>query len=512
MAVFTGLIAVGSVVWDLPRDVAAWADRGLPLDDIVFVLAASHLLMMGFGARRGIQLKREAAGRLAAEAAVSSHADRDALTGLASLSACLVAVARDHERRTPSDTAAAVMVDIDRFAAVNDTMGHEAGDALLVEVARRLVDTAPEGIVAARSGSDVFIAFFPADRVEEAAGVAAALRAALCEPYVINGEALDVDVSIGIAYGYGPQPTDLLRRADAARMLAKQQSAGIAVHDPRTDTFDPQALALHADLRRAVRDGGLSVHYQPKVRLVDGQVTGFEALIRWHHPQRGPLAPGQFIPLAEQTAIIGPLTDAVLERALLDCRRWHDAGRHYTVAVNVSPRLLQDEDFPGRLASLLREHDVHPHWLELEITETAALDEHGRALVVLDQLRLLGVQLSVDDFGTGHASLTHLIQLPITCLKIDRSFVARMDADPANRAIVRHTIRLAHALGLTAVAEGVEDQQQWKQLQEWGCDLAQGYWLGKAVPAEQLPGQVRDIERRCAPRSQRPGLLSRVIA
>jgi len=497
VAVLTVLVLVASVRWDVPTRVQVWSrSSAVPVDQLVFVLAASHLLMMGFGARRARQLKVEAAGRRAAEIAVLEQANRDPVTGLSSLPAFLTALAADRAQTPGGGEVAVVLLDIDRFAAVNDTLGHETGNALLVALAGRLRASAPRGTVLARLGGDMFGALLPGELAGQAAGFAAALHHSISRPIAVDDLLLDVDLSIGVARGHGPTPEDLLRRADMARVAAKRSSSGIAHHDPAVHVFDPGQLSLHADLRRAVRQGGLSVYYQPKARLSDGRVSGVEALVRWHHPERGLLLPGAFIDLAEQTALIGPLTDLVLGRALEDCHRWREAGRAFSVAVNVSPRLLQDLDFPGRVAALLRQHQVDPDELELEITETAALEDPRRAMTVLSHLELLGVSLSVDDFGTGHASLTHLVELPVSCLKIDRSFVASMCAVPAQRAIVASTVDLAHSLGLIVVAEGVESREQWQLLHRLGCDLAQGYWLAAPVPASELPDRVAEFEDR----------------
>ena len=492
----TVLFAAASVVWDLPGLVAGWSG-GLPVDHVVLVLAASHLLMMAFGARRGRQLKAEAVGRLAAEADLRAQAGRDPLTGLGSLPAFLAAVQAAQQDPGAPDLAV-VAFDVDRFATVNDTFGHATGDALLVALAETARSVAPAGAVLARTGGDTFAVLLAGEPAGAAFDVAAALDRWAASPVAVGDVVLEVELSTGVAQARGAAREDVVRRASVARMAAKRTSAGTQVYAPELDSFDPAQLTLYGDLRRAVREGALSVHHQPKVRLCDGRVTGTEALVRWHHPERGLLVPGQFLAMAEQSALIGPLTHLVLDRALADCRSWRAAGRPMTVAVNVSPRMLHDRDFPDRVADLLRAHGVEPADLELEITETAALADPGRALVVLDRLRLLGVRLSVDDFGTGHASLTHLTQLPVTCLKIDRSFVAGMGSDPADRAIVRSVLQLAHALDMTVVAEGVETGDQCQQLAAWGCDTGQGWWFSPPVPGEALLRTVAEVERRYA--------------
>ncbi|MGY5883621.1 putative bifunctional diguanylate cyclase/phosphodiesterase [Modestobacter lacusdianchii] len=491
----TALATAAGVAWELPGRILAWsAATGLPLDHLVLLLAASHLLMMVFGARRGRQLKAEAAAHRRLEEQLRDQADRDPLTGLATFAAFLAALQRLERSGGDRDDVAVLLLDIDRFTAVNDTLGHDVGSELLVAVADRVREVLPPGAVAARTGGDVFALLVP----DAPAAVGTAVVAALRRPFTVRDLQLEVDLSAGLARGLGSGGAELLRRADVARSTAKRQATGIAVYAPDLDAFDPGLLALHGDLRRAVREGELEVHHQPKVRLADGRVAGVEALVRWPHPQLGLLPPDRFIVLAEQTGLIAPLTDLVLRRALADARGWREQGRRLTVAVNLSARLLHDLDLPDRVAAALREERVAPEDLELEVTETAAMDDPERAMTVLGQLRQLGVRLSVDDFGTGHASLAHLSRLPVDTLKVDRSFVAGLGTEPASRAIVRSTVDLGHALGLTVVAEGVETAEQWHQLAVWGCDLAQGWWLARAVPAAVVPAVADEVERRVA--------------
>ncbi|WP_222195140.1 putative bifunctional diguanylate cyclase/phosphodiesterase [Modestobacter italicus] len=504
----TVLVTAAGVAWELPRRIVTWsAGTGAPLDHLVFLLAASHLLMMVFGARRGRQLKAEAAAHRRLEEQLREQADHDPLTGLATLTAFLAALQRLERSGGDPDDVAVLLLDIDRFTAVNDTLGHDVGSDLLVAVADRVREVLPPDAVAARTGGDVFALLLPGAPADAATQVLAALR----RPFPVGDLALEVDLSAGLAHGLRLGSAELVRRADVARSTAKRQATGVAVYSPEVDTFDPGQLALHGDLRRAVREGDLEVHHQPKVRLADGRVTGVEALVRWPHPHLGLLMPDRFIVLAEQTGLIAPLTDLVLRRALADARGWREQGRRLTVAVNVSARLLHDLDLPDRVAAALHEERVAPDDLELEVTETAAMDDPERAMTVLGRLRLLGVRLSVDDFGTGHASLAHLSRLPVDTLKVDRSFVAGLETEPAARAIVRSTVDLGHALGLSVVAEGVETAEQWHQLAAWGCDLAQGWWLARPVPAAVVPAVAAEIERRVAG-LQRPAVTAIVPA
>jgi diguanylate cyclase (GGDEF)-like protein len=498
-----GLAAVSAAV-DLPSRVAGWsAASGLPLDQVVLVLAGAHLLMMWFGARRGRQLRDEGAARAEAEARLREEARRDRLTGLASHPAFVAAVGAAHADGAGHGSGpAVVLLDVDRFGEVNATLGHEVGDGLLVALAERLSGLVPPGALLARTGGDAFGILLTGTDAAAASPLAERVARAARRPLQVADLCLAVDVSVGVAGEPGRDAQDTLRRAEVARTAAESSSTGLCRYSAAIDTFDPGRLALHDDLRRAVRERTLSVHYQPKARLGDGRVTGVEALVRWDHPEHGLLLPGRFLPLAEQTSLVGPLTEVVLERALTDCRRWREAGLALSVAVNLSPRLLQDADLPGRVAALLAATGVDPADLELEITETAVLEDADRASLVLAHLRALGVRLSVDDFGTGHASLTHLARLPVTDLKVDRSFVTAMGDSPVDATIVRSIVELAGSLGLGVVAEGVEDEAAWEALRAMGCRLAQGFYIARPVPAGDVPGVVRDVERRIRQRTE----------
>ncbi|NEM04549.1 putative bifunctional diguanylate cyclase/phosphodiesterase [Geodermatophilus normandii] len=509
--VLTCALAAASGAVDLPARVAAWsAATGLPLDQAVLVLAGAHVPMMWFGARRGQQLRDEGDARAEAEARLREDARRDRLTGVASHPAFVAAVGAAHADGTVPPGPAVVLLDVDRFGEVNATLGHEVGDGLLVALAQRLSGLVPAGALLARTGADAFGVLLTGPDAAEAGPLAERIARATRRPLRVGDLCLAVDVSVGVAELPGRDAQDTLNRAEVARTAAESSSGGLCRYSPAIDTFDPGRLALHDDLRRAVRERTLAVHYQPKARLGDGRVTGVEALVRWDHPEHGLLLPGRFLPLAEQTSLVRPLTEVVLERALTDCRRWRDSGLALSVAVNLSPRLLQDADLPGRVAGLLSATGVDPADLELEITETAVLEDADRASLVLAHLRALGVRLSVDDFGTGHASLTHLARLPVTDLKVDRSFVTAMGDNPVDAAIVRSIVELAGSLGLGVVAEGVEDEAAWEGLRAMGCRLAQGFWIARPVPADDVPGVVRDVEHRIRQRTAAAGPRSLV--
>ncbi|RZU34606.1 putative bifunctional diguanylate cyclase/phosphodiesterase [Blastococcus saxobsidens] len=490
VVLMTAAFTVASVTWD-------WSDLlGGPADDVVLVLAFSHLLMMVFGKRRSDELKAEVESRRAVERALRHRARHDSLTGLLNRSAMVEEVtAAVADTASGGPGTAVVLIDLDRFKEVNDTLGHHVGDILLRSVALRLADELRDGTLLARLGGDEFVLLVRDCDPEEAEQVAGRALRAIRRPFAVEGLVLEVDGSCGIAVS-GSDAAEMLRHADVAMYAAKADHLGVAVYRPSLDTDAPGQLTLFGDLRRAIRDGGLVVHYQPRVALPGGRVLGVEALVRWQHPDRGLVPPAQFIPLAEQTGLIQPLTEVVLEQALAACRRWRDRGLQLTVSVNLSARSLLDGGLPHRIGELLGRHGLTADCLELEITESAAMKDPVRALEVLHRLRDLGLELSVDDYGTGHASLAYLTRLPVSTLKIDRSFVQTMELDASDRTIVRSTIDLAHSLGLHVVAEGVETRATWDELGMLGCDAAQGYWLARPLPETDLPACVAELQQR----------------
>jgi diguanylate cyclase (GGDEF)-like protein len=431
----------------------------------------------------------------------------DALTGLPNrtdlqrrLTTALAAVG---EGTSPG--AAIMILDLDEFKQVNETLGHAQGDQLLREVALRL-----EGIVGttdtvARLGSDEFAVLLPgvAD-VDRILHVARRILRALQHPVVLAGIELEIGASLGIALApvHADDTTTLLKRADMAMSDAKTSTSRLRMYDPDLDTDGPRRLTLVSDLRAAVQHGQLEVHVQPQARLPHGRVAGVEALVRWQHPTLGWVGPEEFIPVAERTGLIGPITTRVLDTALAACARWSSAGHDLGVAVNLSTRSLQEPDLVGRVAGLLQEHGVAPHRLTLEVTEGSVMADPTRAVGLLHDLRTLGVRLSVDDFGTGYSSLSYLQRLPVQEVKIDRSFVAALDAAPENFVIVRAIIDLGRHLGLEVVAEGVEDEETWDVLAGLGCDLVQGWHLARAMPVDDLLPwlSAREVDPAVLPR------------
>ena len=385
--------------------------------------------------------------------------------------------------------AALLLIDLDHFKEVNDTLGHHHGDQLLVHVSQRLQATVREVDTVARLGGDEFGVLLPrAPTAEGAMAVAGKLRAALAEPFTLDGVSFDVEASIGVALypDHGNDADELLQHADIAMYAAKQTHAGFMLFDPTLDQHSPRKLALLGQLRRAIEDEQLLLYYQPKVDAHTGQVLGVEALVRWQHPEHGLIPPGEFIPMAERTGLMGPLTHYVLDAALWQCHHWRQAGIDLSVAVNVSARRLLDLGFPDEVADLLVRWKVPPPSLVLELTESAVMADPERALEILGRLNAMGVQLSVDDFGTGYSSMAYLKRLPVDELKVDRSFVMNLTTDNRDALIVRSTIDLGRNLGLRVVAEGVEDEATQQELEVLGCDAIQGYHISRPMAADAL--------------------------
>lgn len=386
---------------------------------------------------------------------------------------------------------ALMLMDLDRFKEVNDAFGHQYGDLLLKAVAIRLRQQVRNADTVARLGGDEFAIVLPSvGDASTAASVAQKILKALEEPFIIEGKPLDVGASIGIALcpTHGNDAATLLRRADMAMYRAKSSNVGFHFHTQEADGDLGTQLTLAADLRQAIETNQLTLHYQPKLHLRTGLVTRVEALVRWNHPEMGLLSPAEFIPLAERTGLVKPLTDWVLDEALRQCKSWHDSGIPMHVAVNLSTRSLQEGYLAEKVQQALVKYQVEARCLKLEITESSILTDPPQVMAVLFLLQSLGVRLSIDDFGTGYSSLVHLRQLPIDEIKVDQSFVRGMLSNEADLAIVRATIDLGHNLGYQVAAEGVEDPETFLKLLELGCDLAQGYYLSPPLPPYELLG------------------------
>ena len=427
----------------------------------------------------------------------------DRLTGLPNrvLLADRVDRALRHQVRGPVGM---LLIDLDRFKEINDTLGHHYGDQLLVQVGPRIRAAVRDVDTVARLGGDEFAVLLPEVAGTDAAvTVAENIRAALHEHFVVENAVLDVEASIGVVLSgeHGADVTTLLQRADVAMYVAKKQGLGVFAYDAGADLHSPERLALLGDLRRALDRDELFLHFQPTVSLDTGEPVGAEALLRWAHPQRGLVMPDRFIPLAEHTGLIGPLTQLVLDLALGQVRRWLDDGLRIPVAVNLSARNLLDERLPDQVAALLERHGVGADLLELEVTESAITIDPERAVQLLTRLSRLGLRIAIDDFGAGYTSLAQLTSTPVSRLKVDRSFVMTMDTDPAKAMIVRSIVDLGHSLGLTTVAEGVESEAAAELLRGYGCDVAQGYHFCRPVAPEALLAwrSARTADLRPAP-------------
>jgi diguanylate cyclase (GGDEF)-like protein len=442
------------------------------------------------------------AERQVAEAALRRQAEanahqalHDALTGLPNRT---LFWDRVHQALNLADReqhrVAVLLMDLDRFKEVNDTLGHRAGDALLVEVAKRLQNVLRATDTIARLGGDEFGMSVAVSSLDDLEPVMGRIRETLEEPVVLEELSIGIETSIGVALypDHGEEADTLLQHADSAMYAAKEENTYYAVYEEDSAGFDPSRVTLISELRSALERRELVVHYQPKASLSTGRIESVEALVRWQHPTRGLVFPDQFIPLAQQTTLIQPLTLYVIEEAVRQCLAWQHEGIAVGVAVNLSPRNLLDSNFPQHVAELLAKHQFSPELLELEITESAMLANPFRTKVVLEELAAMGIRLSIDDFGVGYSSLAYLKGLPVNELKIDRSFVMRMIDDAGDAVIVRSTIDLGRNLGLEVVAEGVESEAIWNRLRELGCTTAQGYYLSRPVEAVTLTDWLRE--------------------
>ncbi len=403
----------------------------------------------------------------------------DALTGLANR--------KRLSERVEEGPVALVLLDLDLFKQVNDTLGHHVGDQLLVAVARRLVSCVRPHDVVARLGGDEFALVLEGADQQAAEHAADRAREALSEPFSLEGLLVEVSASTGIAVSpdHGDDLEELLKRADVAMYLSKE-SGEVEVYDPARDPNTPGRLVLLGAFRRALEHGELILHYQPKADVHTGRIVGCEALVRWQHPELGLVMPDRFIPLAERSGLITPMTSWVLDASLAQLAAWRLRGWDLCMALNISVKDLCNEGFVGQVASALDRHGLTSDVLQLELTESSLFADSARARAALKQLLAQGVSLSLDDFGTGWSSLGQLRQLPVSEIKVDRSFVSRMAVDPRDRAIVTSVVNLGQGLGVRVVAEGVEDEQTWRLLAELGCDRVQGWALSRPLPAEDL--------------------------
>ncbi len=453
------------------------------LDAILLILAALAMLLLAALGMRGYQRQLRTA------------AETDALTGLGNRTQF---AERVHHAlaagRREARLSAVVLIDLDRFKDVNDALGHAAGDTLLREVGQRLTAATRRHDSIARLGGDEFAVLLAQSESRETVLVTVRrLLSQLDEPFRISDVSLVVRASAGIALApeHGTSSDELLKHADIAMYESKRSKDGVTFYHDDLDTFGAERLALVSDLRRALERNELTLAFQPKVDLRSGAIDGVEALVRWDHPSRGPLLPGDFVPLAETVGLTKDLTSCVITLALIQCRRWLDEGLELQVAVNLSPRCIQDAEIVELTRRELARLRVPARLLKFEITEGSLVGDTERAVDLMAELADMGVTLSVDDYGTGYSSLSYLKDLPIHELKIDRSFLTD-PAEEASRRIVRSTVELGHQLGLRIVAEGVEHPEAIRELLAIGCDSAQGYYFSEPMPADGLIEWLRE--------------------
>jgi diguanylate cyclase (GGDEF)-like protein len=492
------LVLLGAAVAVGPSIIAGQLVTGGPVDAGPVVMAAGVTLVLVIArVRRMMRLVESQTERL------SRLADTDNVTGLANRRYFVDRLDQLLKDAHP-DATGFLLVDLARFSEINNTLGDQTADSILRAVGIRLRELTGEGALVARMGSDTFGVLDPSITSSEGAGRAAVrIHEALERPLELQDLSVSVETRVGslVLPQDGAEPALALLRADVALSVARVRSGNTASYDIELESDNALAPHLIGELSEAIANGDILVYYQPQVEIRTGRVYGVEALARWQHPHHGLLGPDAFVPAAEQAGLIGPLLQHVLESALLQCARWRLDGLDLTVAVNLSVRNLLAPGLVDDVSSALKRHGLQPSSLELEITEGTAMVDPRRSIQVLGALAKLGVQLSIDDYGTGHSSLAYLQQLPVGRLKIDRSFVTEMTVDNASAAIVHSTIELARVLRFDVVAEGVEDDVTLIKLRDMECFAGQGYGLGRPVAAMLLPDLIRRIESRL------PGVL-----
>jgi len=432
------------------------------------------------------------------EEQIRHQATHDGLTGLPNRTLFLDRLAQaiaGAKRR--QQLVGMVMLDLDGFKEINDTLGHGFGDDLLVEFGRRLRQTIRQSDTVARLGGDEFAVMFDSGGEAGSLDVARRIGRTLETPFVLAGVAIDVKASMGIALypAHAEDAGTLMKRADVAMYDAKQNQTAYAIYEPGRDAYSPRRLAILSELRHAVASGQLELHYQPKVFMGDGRMVHAEALVRWRHSTLGMVPPDEFVKLAEQSGNIGMITKWVLKTAIGECAAWNREGLELTVAVNLSALDLHDQELPIFISGLLHDSGLAPSRLLLEITESAVMKDAAYAQRVLRDLKARGIALAIDDYGTGYSSLAHLKRLPVDELKIDKSFVVGLgDGAAEDTVIVRSTIELGHNMDLRVVAEGVENAQAWELLRRLGCDMAQGYYISRPLDEPGFRAWMRESD------------------
>ncbi|MCP5433777.1 MAG: EAL domain-containing protein [Alphaproteobacteria bacterium] len=495
--VLGGAALFGASIWldafDWLRDFSerheAWE-----IDELLSLVLFSSVAGVIFAVRRTRDLRREMADRAEAEAKVRELALHDALTGLANRRKLYDAYQVLREPRPEGRAmAAALVIDLDRFKPINDLYGHGVGDRLLKMVADRISGVLRQGELAARLGGDEFAVILAVDEPTQADRPARRILQALEEPFAIDGLVCRVGASIGIATAGSERVSadELIHRADVALYRAKQAGRNQACFFEQDMNAQLKTRArLELDLRTALTTKAIGPYYQPLVELATGRIRGYEILARWKHPVDGTIPPSVFIPIAEDTGLIGDLTAHIFRQA---CRDGLALPKHTTLALNISPMQLRDRQLPERLLGILRETGFPPARLEVELTENALVADFESARTILNALKAHGVSIALDDFGTGYSSLHHLRELPFDKLKIDRTFVTSMCDSEESRKIIDAIIGLGRSLGLTTVAEGVETKEEAESLLKLGCTMGQGFLYGVPVPATQGTLRSREV-------------------
>ncbi|MCG8433004.1 MAG: EAL domain-containing protein [Gammaproteobacteria bacterium] len=474
------------------------------LDTMPFVFAfwgqyTSSIMAYEAGAMVLDQTQELRTQTAALESQVAHSSTHDALTGLPNR--ILLADRLEQAINTASASGhnlAIVLLDLDGFKEINDTLGHFNGDRILKNVATRLEGPIQEPATLARLGGDEFAALLPKiNDVAEVKDIARRIHKALEVPFVLDGLTLDVKTSIGAAVfpEHGNDADTLIKLADVAMYVAKDHKNDLVIYSPKLNKHSPQKLTLMGELRRAIEQDELVIHYQPSIYAATGELSGAEALVRWNHPDYGLMGPDEFVPLAERTGLTRELSMWVLNAALNQVSAWHQAGHKMDISINLSARTLLDVEFPHVIAGLLARHDVPGESVILEITETTIMADQERALEILSRLASMGIRISIDDFGTGYSSLAYLKKLPVSEIKIDKSFVLDMHTNENDAVIVHATVQLGKNLSLHVVAEGVETRESLNKLRELGADTLQGYYISPPLEAAKFSSWREDWEK-----------------
>jgi len=437
---------------------------------------------------------RDITSRVETEKTIRSLAYYDQITGLPNR-----AYFRDHLQKALDESAASghplalLLIDLDRFKEVNDTLGHQRGDLLLREVGLRLQGIVDISDLVARLGGDEFALLLSNANENDARNIANKIMSVLRKPFKLEGFPIPLESSLGIALypDHGTDPGVLLQHADVAMYEAKRRGSDCLVYSSEKDEHTVRRLALMGTLRNAIKSNQLCLYYQPKIKLDSRTIFDVEALVRWEHPEEGMLEPEQFIPPAEHTGLIKPLTEWVLREAVRQCSLWHESGLEIGVAVNLSARSMHDVHLPDLVIEVLESYGLAATFLELEVTESAIMSDAVHAQVILKKLREIGVRIAIDDFGVGYSSFSYLKNLTVDVIKIDKSFTRNMVTNEDDTAIVRSIIELGHNLGLGVIAEGVENQRTWDELARFGCDAAQGFFMTPPLSAAKCSEWLR---------------------